>query len=484
MLFESKHSSQGILFGFGSLFVVFLYFLFLKQWRWGIYGLIAYMPFSGLPGILFYSSIGSGRASLIKDFLFVIPAYLGFTFWYLKNRKQTRLDFPGSPLILMVVLAGLLFFHFLAIMPTNLMVGLIGLKVWLFYMPLFFLGYHLIDSKTQLIRLAKLMLILGMIPVIFGIVQAGLIYSGNQSIAFMLHGPAANASTQGFALFLEAGGVGLSRVPGLFTFVSQYFLFLLCLLPIACATWLSADQSRRHMPLYTIVLTLVVIAAFTCGARAAYMLIPGYFGVIVIMDRRFRHLFKYLVAFMVVIPIGFNFLLWLIGTSRNTFLEFASDVILGYLSPSSEYSLIYQFKDALKMTWSGLGTGMATGSSRFAFQEYGIPASAGAISGIEAFYAKTIVEIGVPGLIIVVAIFTRLIFSGWINLKEIKESSLRAFSVSLLAFLILIVIYLLKGAAIDYDPLNVYFWFFAGILMKLPTLDLSKRADVVYGLQQ
>ena len=57
---------------------IFLYAFFYKSWRWFVFALVLYMPFSGLPGILLYDYIGSGLPTLIKDFIFVIPAYIGF----------------------------------------------------------------------------------------------------------------------------------------------------------------------------------------------------------------------------------------------------------------------------------------------------------------------------------------------------------------------------------------------------------------------
>jgi hypothetical protein len=31
----------------------------------------------------------------------------------------------------------------------------------------------------------------------------------------------------------------------------------------------------------------------------------------------------------------------------------------------------------------------------------------------------------------------------------------------------------MKGSVLDYDPLNVYFWLFAGMLVKLPQLEAA-----------
>ena len=55
-----------------SLFVA----LGLFNWRRSVYGLLMYLPFSGIPIIAAYPR--TALATLAKDVLFVIPAYLGF----------------------------------------------------------------------------------------------------------------------------------------------------------------------------------------------------------------------------------------------------------------------------------------------------------------------------------------------------------------------------------------------------------------------
>jgi hypothetical protein len=46
------------------------------------------------------------------------------------------------------------------------------------------------------------------------------------------------------------------------------------------------------------------------------------------------------------------------------------------------------------------------------------------------------------------------------------------------AFVILVstVINLYKGVSLEYDPLNVYFWFIAGLALSLPHLKVSNPA--------
>lgn len=454
--------------------VMALYGAILKHWRWGIYGLIVYMPLSGLPGILLYSFIGSGLPTLIKDFVFVIPAYLGFILWYRNNQNHVHLLFPGSrtTLILMALLAGLVLAQVFNPQLENFGVGLIGLKVWLFYLPLYFLGYHLIRSKAQLVRISQVLLALGMIPVLYGVIQALLIYTGNTDLAYALYREAAAGATQSFTRFGGAGGLGLIRVPSLFTFALQYSMLLLVLLALAYALWSGGDPKRSHILWYAGVLAAVAVALITSGIRAVYVLLPSYFLLALLLDGRWNRIWKPLLVLVGLIPASVGTLVWLMGSTLTGFIDFATGIVSLYLEPGGESSLIKQFDYALRLTWWGMGTGMNTNQARYALgpDAWSSYVNIAFNAGVESFPGKAILELGVPGLIVAVALFGWLLLSGYRRLRQVRDGSLRAFGIGLLSLLILVVAYLYKGTVLDYDPLNVYFWLFAGILMKLPEL--------------
>src|SRR5438132_2117725 len=67
----------------------------LHNWRWSVYGLLAYMPFSGIPILLGLPN--ATLAALLKDLLFVLPAYMGFVL----QRRRRGISFPGSKVYLL-----------------------------------------------------------------------------------------------------------------------------------------------------------------------------------------------------------------------------------------------------------------------------------------------------------------------------------------------------------------------------------------------
>lgn len=461
----------------GVIIILYLYWGIFKHWEKGVYWLMAYMPLSGLLGILLYPYLGSGWASLAKDFLFVLPTYLAFFWWYVKKQRQLPSINRSSrfTIFLMFILAGLVLFHCFNPQLVNPMVALIGLKVWLFYIPLYMVGIFLIKSRMQLIRLMQMILILGMIPALYGILQAALIYSGYGDIAYALHGPAAEEATQMFARFEAVGGAGLIRVPSLFTFPMQYSSFLFVLLAVAYSLWIGGDPKGGKGMWYVISLIATIVALSTSGVRAVYAILPAFFILTFLLHGRWKKIWKPAFVLVCLVPLGVGVLLYLVGSTWDNFVNFAAEIMVGYLGTGSEMSLIKQFEYALSLTSLGMGTGMNTGQARYAL---GSDAESSYVNmtfnaGIESFPGKLIVEIGIPGLILVSVLLGWLLLSSYRRLKQLQEPDLRSFSVCLFSFLAVTVAYLYKGCVLDYDPLNVYFWLFAGIIAKLPEIQGS-----------
>jgi hypothetical protein len=146
--------------------------------------------------------------------------------------------------------------------------------------------------------------------------------------------------------------------------------------------------------------------------------------------------------------------------------DYSKDLVLGHVI------------EAFRRYPFGMGTGMNTGAARHAYSSES-QAFAALPFLVETYYAKAIVELGFLGLIAVCAMFAALIMKGFTALRSIKDKALRSCAAALLGFLIVIAVHSGKGWQIDYDPLNIYFWLFVGVLFKLPTLDAALSHQAV-----
>lgn len=435
----------------------------MHNWRWAVYGLLAYLPFSGIAIVLSYPN--TSEAVLVKDFLFVLPAYAGFLAYSIAHRS--RLGFDGAPVALFLLLGLIVLLQALNPDLPNRLVPAIGVKVWLLYVPLYFLGYHLVRDRSELFRLLGLMSAVAVVPALLGVVEAALIYAGRADRVYALYGDAAAAVTQNFAEFSYSGGAPLRRVPSTFSFVTQYYAFITTMVAVTYAWWRGRLRGRRSGLAGAAVWMLALVAAFLSGARVAFLLVPVLVGLILLLEGRglrvpWGRLAAPAIAFLATVAA--------LGASGNRLI--AQTIA----TAQAEFGdiFVHGFHRALSTTVLGLGTGVDTNASRYAFSE---PALFQGVGGTwyESWLVKVVLELGIPGLIVVALLLGTIVGRGLREHARLSDPSLRVVSAAILAFLIWSLLSATKGQYLDFDPVNVYFWLLAGVLARVAVLDRLER---------
>lgn len=424
----------------------------LRNWRPCIYGLLAFMPFAGIPTIVWYPAPPATR--VIKDLIFVLPAYIGFAAWTLQRRRRNAVPLAFSWLA--ILLTALALIH---LPDADVMVALIGLKTWVFYLPLIALGYHLVNTVADLDRLVRWLLIIGALPIAAGIVQALLLYSGSPELAYGLYGDAAFDVTQGFSRF-EVGTGGLARMASTFTFVSQYYNFVLAMLCLAYGRWRSMPlRSGSRFWLGILPLAVVVLAGLLTGARGAFVMIPLFLVVALALSADWVGIIQVALLFAA----GLTTALTLFKTTSEDLFGVVRELAVDYLTVTQ----IGELKQALATTLWGLGTGTNTGPARFVAVDP-------TIITLENYYAKAVMEFGLPGLLVIVLLFAAVLWHGYQASRSTRDPAAKAYANALVAFLVVSIVNEWKGAYLDIDPLNVYFWLFVGLLLRIPRMTPQK----------
>ncbi len=435
----------------------------LRDWRFSIYALLMFLPYSGLLIIADYPD--TGPAVLAKDLFFVIPAYLGFGSVFLLKRSNVAI--PGFPLGIAIALAALVLIQLVNPNLPNLVVGLIGAKVWLMYIPMAFLGYHLIRGRDDLERMLLLMTLAAVIPCIIGIVEGVLVAAGRGDVVYGLYGSAASAATQDFA---NVGGAlgDIRRVPSTFSFVGQYYLFTMAMLAAAYAYWrgfLSRQGGLRPF-LGGALFLLVAFAAVLSGARGALFAVPTLTVVMLLLDGHDLRRYWWLPVAAVAAVAGAASVF---GTSPGALVSDVAD------HGVVEFTIgtVEGFEDGFDRTVLGLGTGVDTVSARYGLPQFD-PYSVIGGKVAESWWVKSLLELGIVGLAITVtlllAVLGRLIGAH----RRLRDPSLRAVSSAFLALALFVVFYNFKASYLDFDPMNILFWLFVGVALKLPRLELDE----------
>ncbi len=436
------------------------------RWRWPVYALLVYLPVSGIAILAAYPGrTDRAIAILAKDFVFVIPAYALFAGYCLLHRKRPW--FRGAPLVLIGLLALIVVIQAFNPDLPNHLVGLIGMKVWLFYIPLFFLGYHLVRNRDHLFKVLALMSLVAILPAVIGLVEVILYYTGHAQTVYDAYGASAAPATQNFTTFILSGRLHDPARP-------QHLLVLLPVLPLRSSDGrrlvrLVAGRSAAGRQLWAsgLVFLLIFLAAMFSGVRLGFIVIPLLVAAIILLAVRSPNRLPWVAVAAAVVCLG------VAGGAAVSVCGFAAhigDAVKAEQGPV----VVTSVDEAVHKTWLGLGAGSDSTAARYAFPNVELQTSVGAVQ--ESWYVKTYLELGVFGLAIVLALLGTLLFrSARVHLR-IRDPRLKMVSAAILALMCWVLIYCLKAQYFDLDPINVYFWLFAGILMSLPRLERREPA--------
>jgi O-antigen ligase len=205
-------------------------------------------------------------------------------------------------------------------------------------------------------------------------------------------------------------------------------------------------------------MALVFINAVISGQRIALVLVPVVIAILLILTGQVANLKRFL-----PIGIGLALVLGIAATTNPTIVQERWDSTVSRWEASPPHAFILgQFDWAIneKPGLLGKGLGRATNSTRI-FGETKL---------VETFHPKVLYEIGLLGLLAFLAFVTHLTMITFKEYRSVRDKSLRSFSSSFWVF-VLIISYFPYWYPLDTDPVAVYYWFFAGVILKLPEID-------------
>ncbi len=209
-------------------------------------------------------------------------------------------------------------------------------------------------------------------------------------------------------------------------------------------------------------MALVFINAVICGQRIALLLVPVVTVILLVLTGQIANLRRFLpiaVGLGVVIAIGAALFPEVLQERINSAIDRWN------ASPPTEF-IAGQAEFTSKGTAGifGQGVGTATSSTRIF----------GDTLLIETFYPKLLYEIGPLGVLAFLALVTTIVFLTFKAYRLVKEKNLRSFGASFWVF-ILVISYNTYWYPLDTDPVAIYYWFLAGVILKLPEIDQEER---------
>ena len=417
----------------------------LTSWVKGLQLLTVAVTFGGILG----ARIGSTPFPIaLRDIAIVLPLY--GVFFLTKTGSRALRAVPVDLALGVCAFAawlGICLFNPNGVAALRM---LIGLKVWAFYVPLMVVGIALGQRPEALFRVLRALLLCGLVACGVGLLQALLIrIIGYHAAIDLFFGEAGKAVTQGYSRFSVGGGI--YRIPGTFSFTSQYVSFLFLFLTAAVIVS-NSDPDPRYQRIGRIAFYVGLLAGLFSGTKGAFLMFPLYglaFAAFGLVRGRL----------LVVAPVAIAATLWAITSAGLD--------PLGLASFGAEQAEMYgrgfvvqQVDDAVRHGAIGEGIGSSTSAARFAT----VGASSETQLGFESYFAKAAAELGTVGFVVIATLLLIILFhASLLALRHWGTESNRILA-PLAIYVVYVVITCLKGAALDTDPTNIFFWLSLGVL--------------------
>ncbi|MEA5464026.1 hormogonium polysaccharide biosynthesis protein HpsL [Leptothoe sp. PORK10 BA2] len=443
-----------------------------KYQRQALYAFIIYIPFSGT---VTYMLGGNSLLQLAKD-AFYIPALIGV----IQMCRKKRLDIllPQAVKAPMVLVLAMVFMNlFLVNLPQQIeagdgenpmMMGILGLKILLGYLPIITCIYYLMRTSKDLYFLLRIQAVLVITACALGFVQYLMLKTG---VCAGTEGTGAagvdlfKASLQsrcfvGGAL-LYSPSQGQIRLPGTFVAPWQWGWFLISSAFFSFGTAFN-DRSPFWRLLGIISLITVFVMAVVSGQRIALFLVPAIVVLLSVLTGQVTNLKRF-------VPIGVIMgLILVVLTARNP--ELLQERVDSFearwnASPPHEF-VMQQFDEVWKSQNGILGNGVAraTNGARIF----------GEIRLVETYHPKLLYELGPLGLLAIMLMYTSITVATFKAYRKTKDKNLRGYAASMWVF-VLFISYFPYYYPLDVEPVSVYYWLAAGIVLKIPTLDKQER---------
>ncbi len=459
----------------GILFVVGVISIrILNNWRNGVYFFLAWLLFEDLAR----KFLGNNMAIFFaKDFLLLV-VLISFLGAY--RRKEVKTFCPPFlvPLLIFIWFGVLQVFNPAS---TSVWYGILGLKMFFYYVPLLFMGYSLLNSEVELRQFFIVNLSLAIIVISLGIAQSIL------GVSFLNPAQPAEdirALSTLYRVSRITGAVAY-RPTSVFVSAGRYANFIivawLLVLGFTCHLLL---RHKRGRALAFIAVALTAGGAFLTTSRGTFMwaMINALATSVAFVwgapwrQREALRVFRAIQRVALGIALGILLLSIAYPDALLSRLAIYQEALLPG-SPTSELASrtwSYPIQNfLLAFTYDrwpygyGIGTTGLGGQYVARFFHVRPP-----VVGVESGFGTLVVEMGIGGLILWFVMGTAVLVSACKVVKTLKGSPWfpLGFVISWYAFFLLFPA--TYGGMPPYEDfvLNAYFWLLLGILFRLPSL--------------
>lgn len=435
--------------------------------RQGLWGLLIFLPFAGT--IVYWVGNDIPIFHLFKNVLFYIPALLGIIVILIRHKQpiliNKNLTIPLGFLVA-ITLVNLIFVNGAQQLSDNprgfpMLMGIFGLAILVGYIPLITCGYYLIRNSKDVYFLHRLQIVLAIICCVLGMIQFWLVVTGVCPDNTGLGGELllkANLQRK----CLVGGSLGylpeanFVRLPGTFVSPWHWTWFLIASTFFGFITALS-DPIVYWKVAGGFSLILIMINAVISGQRTAFLAVPLVLILLIVATSHISRWKRVLIAFL---GVGLFLVSTLVIFPSLTESRIESFTGRWIASPPPEF-IMDQVNWTLKNHQGLLGNGVGRGTNGARIL--------GSTQLLETYISKLVYELGIIGAIAFFVFVTTLMIEGFKSYHKIKNIRLQNYGIVFWVFIVLIG-YNPYWYPLDTDPMAIYYWLMAGVMLKLPHL--------------
>lgn len=456
-------------FGFAGLFVAVT---ILRNWRLGFYFFLTWLLFEDFVR----KFLGNNMAIYFGKDVLVGLVYVSL-FVEIRRGRAKLLHLPfWAPLLLFVWLGILQVFNFNS---PHILYGLMGVKIYFYYIPLMFVGYALLRTDEDLRKFLAVNAVLASAIAALGIVQA---IVGNSFLSPKVLAPELQElgdldkmtplSNQMFNLpasvFVSSGRFSIYLVSaGILAMGSVGYLLL---------------HSKRSRKLVFVSFGAICVAALLSGSRGAviYLLISS---VVLTVGFLWGAPWRWGQAHRLVRAVRRSFIMGAFGLALlvSFFPDEAGSRVAFYIETLNPSSSAYQGSNRgwaypienLELAFTNpnwvLGNGIGTASlgTQYVAKIAKIPRRD---IWVEEGYGNLIIEMGIIAPFLWIAWTGALLYSSWKITYRLRETRLFPIAFAIIWYVFLILYPLTFGGLSPYQNYicNAYLWLLVGMLFRLP----------------
>jgi hypothetical protein len=451
----------------------------LNNWRNGVYFFLIWLLFEDFAR----KFLGNNMAIYFaKDFLALVVLISFYAAYRRKEATSFRPPFL-MPLLIFIWFGVLQMFNPAS---TSIWYGLMGFKIFFYYVPMMFIGYALLNSEAELRRFFNVNLVLTLVIISLGSAQAII------GPSFLNPATQADDLRELSTLYRVAPTSGLMayRPTSVFVSAGRYadFIAVAWLLSLGTSGYLLL-RHRKGRSLAFVAIAVASGGAFLTASRGSFMWgminalvtsaaffwgAPWRQGEVVRVLRAIQRAAVGIVLAMVVLFYSYpDAILSRLAIYQETLSPSSSTSELshrGWTYPMQNFIGAFNFE-----RWPygyGIGTTALGGQYVARFFHAKPP-----VVGVESGYGTLIVEMGIGGLILWLVMSTSICVSAWRVVKKLRGTPWFPLGFVIFWYAVFLFFPATFGGIQPYEDflLNAYLWLLLGILFRLPTLALSAQ---------